>query len=119
MRRINSYDFDGVIYIPGFKGLIPRKEDIIVSGRVSDERPFVEGILQSLEIQVECIYLQKLELKSRTRATSGFHKASILNALGPDRIGLHFEDDQLQADIIKSICPWLNVVMIVHNLTEK
>jgi hypothetical protein len=34
-------------------------------------------------------------------------------------IGLHFEDDPIQADIIERECPHVKVVRIVHDLVEK
>lgn len=118
---INSYDFDGVVYIPRHRGLVPRQNDIIVTGRVVSERQFVEGVLEDHKIKVAEVFLNNIELYERTRYKSAVHKGTTLNKLRDAslEIGLHFEDDPLQAEVVKELCPWLNVVLLTHNLVEK
>jgi hypothetical protein len=46
------------------------------------------------------------------------HKAYVLNQFR-DVVKIHFEDDPIQIEVIKSLCPWLSVVHLAHDLTEK
>ena len=78
---INSYDFDGVIYIPGYKGILPRPDDIIVTGRVKSESPFVLDKLRLLGVKVQRVYLNNINIEKRTRYKSGVHKARVLNTV--------------------------------------
>jgi hypothetical protein len=121
---MNSYDIDGVIYLgEGRKGLLPRPEDVIISGRSWDEYGTTQDQFTKLGVPVECvIYLAPWNITYKTRRLSGLHKANTLNMLigmmNKD-IQIHFEDDPVQADIIRQFVPGIEVVMITHNLTEK
>ena len=104
--KINLYDFDGVTSI----GVTPRKGDIIITGRCIDEYKEVYTYLESIGILGDVIvYFNPILLETRgnhteeARIYSGNHKANIINNLltnGVD-IGYYFEDDLLQADIVK------------------
>ena len=118
---INSYDLDGVIYLgEGIKGLRPDENDIIITGRSYEEEEETETLLEDLDIRND-IYYNSLSFNQKTRTTSGEHKALTLNRLRNSgcNIQCHFEDDPIQAEVIKFECPWLHVIMIQHDLTEK
>lgn len=118
---INSYDIDGVINMGNYVGLRPGRNDIIITGRsVLDEHDYTWEWLKKNDISNRVIF-NPVSFKDKTREGSGHHKAKSLNHLldiGYD-IGLHFEDDPIQADIIERECPRVKVVRIVHNLVEK
>ena len=40
-------------------------------------------------------------------------------ALGKGFQNIMFEDDPIQKEVIERECPWINVVHVVHELTEK
>ena len=51
MNKINTFDFDGVIYMgPDFTGIRPCKDDIIITGRPIGESKFVYDILYERDI---------------------------------------------------------------------
>lgn len=121
---MNSFDIDGVIYLgEGRKGLLPRSEDVIISGRSFEEYGVTKQQFEILGIPGECvIYLADWKISHKTRRLSGLHKAYTLNRLIGQldkNIQIHFEDDPVQADIIRQFVPGVEVVMITHNLTEK
>jgi len=118
---INSYDIDGVIYLGKYlNGLKPDKNDIIVTGRSYEEKPETEAMLHSKDID-NLVFYNPLEWENKTRESSGEHKANTLNYLKRHgmEIGIHFEDDDVQASIIENLCPWLKVVRIHTPFIEK
>jgi hypothetical protein len=118
---MNSFDIDGVIYInKDLRGVFPGVNDVIITGRSYEERPETISMLLARGIENE-IFFNPLKFDQKTRESSGVHKANTLNVLksrGYD-LRIHFEDDEIQIEQIKIICPWINVVHIVHNLTNK
>lgn len=120
---MNSYDIDGVIYLgETYKGLLPRSEDFIITGRsLIDEKDVTINQLQRLGIDVtNRIWMAPWKMEFKTRERSGLHKAVTINSLmsSGNNIEIHFEDDPIQANIIESFCD-VKVVRIIHNLTEK
>lgn len=119
--KIASFDLDGVIDLgPDNPGLTPGQNDIIITGRSFEEKPETTEFLKRRNIYNN-VYYNPLLFKNKTRESSGYHKVNILTDLifkGLD-IKVHFEDDPIQADIIEKFCPNVNVVRIIHNLTEK
>lgn len=119
---INSYDIDGVINMgDGFVGLLPRLNDIIITGRSDiDERKYTERYLRGIGI-MNHIVMNPVRFHEKTRENAGEHKARTINKFWDMglQIGLHFEDDPVQADIIERECPRVKVVRIVHDLVEK
>lgn len=113
--KINSFDIDGVITI----GLYPGPDDIIITGRSFEESPETLKMLKNKGITND-VYFNPLPYDEKTRVSSGEHKANILNQF-KDRydFGYHIEDDEIQKEIIERLCPWLTVVHVVHNLTNK
>lgn len=118
---MNGFDIDGVLYFGMDRpGIRPGPDDVIISGRSWEETP------ETIEFMVRHginnrIYLNPAMRADKTREGSGAHKAATLNALreAGEVVDLFFEDDPVQAEIIKRSAPWVNVVMVVHDLTEK
>ncbi len=116
---MKAFDCDGVITV----GIRPGPNDVIVTGRSFQEKPETLQYLQDLDIHNH-VYFNPLEFEEKTRESSGEHKAKVLNWLRAtqpeeDPVTIFFEDDPIQWAIIERECPWLDVVHIVHDLTEK
>ncbi len=113
---VNSFDIDGVITV----GLYPGPFDIIITGRSVEEIPETVRMLEKKGIK-NMVFYNQLPYDQKTRETSGYHKAHTLNTLreGGFDLKIHFEDDEIQKEIIEKECPWITVVHVVHNLTEK
>ena len=97
---INSFDIDGVIFMDKYDGVYPGKDDIIITGRSTEEQPETEAMLKSKGI------------------THKGHTLLYLEQMGM-RFGIHYEDDPVQAEIIRKIMPHINVVLLQHELVEK
>ena len=118
---INSFDFDGVIYMgKGRTGVRPGPDDVIITGRSFEESPFVMSWLKDKGIDNQ-VFFNPLAEKDKTRKSSGEHKARMLNGLRENGIQfhLHFEDDPIQKEEIEKSCPWITVIHLVHEVTEK
>ena len=109
----NSFDIDGVISV----GIFPGPRDIIVTGRSFEESSETLEYLRARNIK-NTVYFNSLPFDEKTRESSGYHKARIL-ANFEGQVQIHFEDDPVQWGIIEKECPWLKVVHVVHDLTEK
>jgi hypothetical protein len=115
---VNSFDIDGVIYMgDGKYGVKPHYDDIIVTGRSHEESVETKLMLRDVGIHNKVFY-NPVNFDAKTRFTSGIHKASILNKFKGE-INIHFEDDPIQIKVIKDKCPWLNIVWLDHDLTQK
>jgi hypothetical protein len=113
---VNSFDIDGVIYMgPGRTGVWPGPNDIIVTGRSFEEEAETLAMLQSRGINNK-VHFNPLTYEEKTRESSGQHKANVINKLGID---IHFEDDPIQADVIRQQCPNIVIVMLEHDLVNK
>jgi hypothetical protein len=121
MSRVNSFDIDGVIYINDeLIGVYPGKDDFIITGRSFEEMPETIAMLEARGIFNE-VFFNPIPFDEKSRKSSGMHKANILNDLksqGFD-VGIHFEDDEIQAEVINDFAPWVHVVHLVHELSEK
>ena len=119
-KMINSFDIDGVINMDQYDGLYPGTHDVIITGRSVEERPETEAMLKDKGITNK-VYFNSLPFDQKTRVSSGQHKGRTLFYLEEMgyRIGIHFEDDPIQANEIKKIMPHVNVVLIQHDLVEK
>jgi hypothetical protein len=117
---MNTFDIDGVIYMgKDHDGVYPGPNDLIITGRSIEEKPETIRMLQQKGINNK-VYFNPLPFKQKTRESSGHHKADIISALITlgCPIDIHFEDDPIQADIIKKVTS-IHVVLLNHNLTEK
>jgi hypothetical protein len=118
---MNSFDIDGVIYInKDVVGVYPGPEDIIITGRSFEEFHETQKMLERRGINNPVFY-NPIPFTDKSRITSGVHKASILNTLRDEGkvVKVHFEDDPIQIEQIKKIAPWVNVIYLQHNLTNK
>ena len=119
-KIINSFDIDGVIYMGRYGGVFPGPHDIIITGRSKEEEPETSAMLLSKGITNE-IYMNPIPFNQKTRKSSGRHKGMTLFYLEEMgmRFGIHFEDDPIQAEIIREMMPHINVVLLQHDLVEK
>jgi hypothetical protein len=120
MKRINSFDIDGVIYFGEDLGVFPSDDDILVTGRSYEEAPKTLEMLRARGIYNQ-VFFNPLPEAEKTRQTSGQWKAKVLKGLldnGYD-VRIHFEDDPIQVDEINYLEPRVRVVHLVHELTEK
>lgn len=121
MNKVNTFDIDGVIYInEDLIGVYPGPKDIIITGRSFEEKEETLSMLKARGIS-NFVFFNPIEFLDKSRESSGTHKANILNNLksqGID-IGVHFEDDEIQIESIKEFAPWVNVIHLVHELSEK
>lgn len=119
---INTFDIDGVINMGDkYTGLRPGPNDIIITGRSEfDEAEYTMKWLADNKIY-NIVCMNPVHFHEKTRENAGEHKANTINYLLAEgvELGLHFEDDPIQADIIERECPRVKVVRIVHNLVEK
>ena len=116
----NSFDIDGVIFMDKFNGVYPGLNDVIITGRSKEEKTETEVMLKSKGITNK-VYYNKLPFNKKTRESSGHHKAQTLLYLEKMgmRFGIHYEDDPVQAAIIRKMMPHINVVLLQHDLVEK
>ena len=118
---INSFDIDGVIYMgEGKTGVFPGPGDIIITGRSYEERTKTLKMLSERGIE-NAVFFNPLKEVDKTRLSSGRWKASTLRHFLESgvRIGIHFEDDPIQVEVIKSLVYEIKVVHLVHDITEK
>lgn len=120
-KDINTFDCDGVIFInERVGGLYPGPDDVIITGRSFEEVPETSEMLLSRGI-LNKVYYNRCKFDDKTRKTSGMHKAETIKRLQKRgyTIMCHFEDDEIQSEIIRQQCPTVTVVMVVHDLTNK
>ena len=113
---VNVFDLDGVITI----GIMPKEEDLIITGRSFEERPETEKYLETLGLKNK-VYYNPLKFNEKTRKSSGRHKSFVLSALKKEGVAVKilFEDDPEQWKEVEKLCPWVSIVKITHDLTEK
>lgn len=106
-QRIASYDIDGVIFLGNHQidGLIPGDWDVIITGRSLQEERETREYLLSRRITNHVFY-NPLPYDMKSRSSSGHHKADTIKRYNDNnewyRIVIHYEDDPIQAEIIRS-----------------
>lgn len=118
---IRTFDIDGVIAINRkIGGLRPDPHDVIITGRSFEEREETMIMLERRQIYNKVMF-NDLPFDEKTRESSGYHKANCIKALfsAGYNVVAHFEDDEIQAAVIRQECKDVPVIMIVHDLTEK
>lgn len=117
---INTYDIDGVLFMGEYEGVRPGPHDHIITGRSYEERPETEKFLTSKGI-TNTLHMNPLPYEQKTRESSGYHKANIIGKLKDHgfKVGIHFEDDPIQADVIKRLHPDVQIVLLQHDLVTK
>lgn len=118
---INTFDIDGVVSISDrVGGVHPGPYDIIITGRSYEEIPETRRMLSARGIYNR-VFFNRTKFDEKTREGSGLHKAHTIQRL--EKLGYavmcHFEDDEIQARVIRENCPNVTVVMLVHDLTNK
>jgi hypothetical protein len=119
--KVNTFDCDGVVFInKEIGGVHPGKNDIIITGRSYEEKPETMRMLRQRRI-FNPVFFNHVKFDEKSRKQSGEHKAETINLLlkAGFKIGCHFEDDELQAEVIKEQCPGVPVILLVHPLTNK
>ena len=120
MSKINTFDLDGVVYLgPTLRGVYPGEQDHIVTGRSVDEMEYTLEMLHSRGI-FNVVHFNPLPFDQKTRESSGRHKAFIIQKLKSQGYehGVHFEDDPVQIQVIKSIIPDITIVHCQSNLVD-
>lgn len=118
---MNTYDIDGVIYLgPGLVGVYPGPNDVIITGRSYEEAPETIKMLVSRGIDNRVLF-NPIPFDEKTRESSGVHKARAIKGLVSSGypVQIHFEDDPIQASIIRKEVPSVHVVLLDHDLVEK
>lgn len=117
---INTYDIDGVIFLGEYDGVRPGPFDIIITGRSWEEYEETYKMLKSKGIFNKVIYNSK-KFDEKTRESSGEHKAEAIKRLIENGYvhGVHFEDDEIQIEIIKKHIPDIRIVHVVSDLVTK
>lgn len=118
--RINTFDIDGVINMGEYDGVYPGPSDVIITGRSYEEVPETLKLMDIKGIKNN-IHFNRLPFKEKTRESSGEHKVKTIKELIDQgfTVGIHFEDDPIQAKIIEKALPGVKIVLLVHNLVEK
>lgn len=120
--RVNGFDIDGVIYLgANMPGMRPGPKDVIITGRSWEQAPETMGFLRSIGITDNAVYFNPRPANNRSRETSGEWKAEMLTDLMSHgtEVMVFFEDDPIQAKVIREQCKWLTVIDVVNDLTEK
>jgi hypothetical protein len=119
--HINTFDIDGVIFVSKeVAGVYPGPDDVIITGRCVEEMGETFRMLDDRGI-LNKVYFQECKFEEKTRASSGQHKANVLNRLLAEgwKIGFHIDDDEVQIAEINKLCPTVPVIHAQHNLTNK
>lgn len=120
IKKANSFDIDGVIFMGEYGGVYPGPSDIIITGRSYEEETATLQMLKKKGI-TNTVFFNKLPFDQKSRESSGEHKAKVLNFIKDQggTIELHFEDDPIQAEVIRRLAPHVQVVLLQHDLVEK
>lgn len=108
-----GYDIDGVIIlkpkeVPFRDPLLPDKYDFIITGR-SFHRAFETVIALSDLMIYAPVYFNPLPPKEVNPTTAAHWKADMINLLGIEQ---YFEDDESQIEIIRFVCPTVDIVHV-------
>lgn len=108
-----SFDLDGVISI----GIRPGPDDVIITGRSAEEYKETYKWLHDRGIH-NPVFFSPVPFDSKTRLISGIHKSNMIRILGIER---HFEDDPVQADVIRKMtkCYVVEVTSDLVNLENE
>lgn len=117
-----AYDIDGVINLDELGvGIRPNsREDFIITGRSFEEEKETLKFLHDNGIMNK-VFFNQLPYEQKTRASSGVHKGMTLNMLRDNGhiIEVFYEDDEIQIEQIKKLCPWISIIHVQSDLVEK
>lgn len=116
-----SFDIDGVLNMGDYPGVRAGPDDIIITGRSFQEETETTAFLKHVGLDKNKLYMNPCYFEEKTRLSSGYHKAEVINRLNSEgaNIVIHYEDDPVQAEVIKNSCHTVQVVLLMHNLVEK
>jgi len=116
---MRTFDIDGVICMGDWVGVRPSPNDIIITGRSFEEEAETLSFLRNNGID-NTVYFNPIKFEEKSRESSGRHKANVINDLLQSGVEIlcHFEDDEVQAQIIERETG-LPVVLLKHNLVNK
>ena len=119
-KNVNSYDIDGVIFLDGYEGVYPGPDDLIVTGRSIEEAHDTLAMLASRQI-TNPVFFNNRPFAEKTRESSAYHKVQVLSMLIASgfQVGVHFEDDEIQKQILEKAELPLKVVHLQHDLLNK
>jgi len=120
MRKINTFDIDGVIFLEEHDGIYPGPIDIIITGRSYEETEETLAMLNRKGIKNK-VYFNPEKFDEKSRESSGIHKARTIIQLKQNGYehGVHFEDDEVQIAEIKRLIPDIRIVHVVSDLVNK
>jgi hypothetical protein len=107
---LNGYDIDGVLTA----GVRPVEPYIIISGRNKEQFQDTTDMLWNLGITGP-VYLRPFGGEGQ-RELSGMWKAWMISTA---KVTTFYEDEDLQADIIRHACPDCKVVMVRNGIPEQ
>lgn len=103
MKR--GFDIDGVIT----QGYYPSPDDVIITGRSWEEKEETMKFLHDLGLFNKVYFNESVGKTEKNYITSGTHKAKFIQEL---EIVEFFEDEERQAEIIRTTCKYCNVIII-------
>ena len=114
---MDIYDFDGVVSAGQYT---PKVGDIILTGRCYHECDVVYEYLIDNQISGVAVFFNPMHINHRgnhtlgSRTLSGKHKANVIKQLKLNgcEIGKIFEDDPVQAKIIRISCIDVDIVNV-------
>lgn len=123
--KLSIIDYDGTFTV----GIIPMKNDIIITGRCIDEATEVLNIIHHKSSIGAVTYFNPIFLKDRgnhteySRTSAAVHKCNTITQLYQNSVEIEkiFEDDPLQIEIMKIRLPEKlhNKIIYVKSNTEK
>jgi len=111
---VDLYDFDGVVSTGEYA---PNIGDVIITGRCYHECDIVYDYLSHHSISGVAVFFNPMHIDYRgnhtlgSRTLSGKHKANVIKQLESNgcELGKMFEDDPIQAKIIRASCPNIEI----------
>lgn len=113
---IRSYDFDGTLTTGQFSPKVDL--DIVLTGRTFNEAKYVNAEITKLGCEGIAVFFNPLSIKVRgngtteSRTVSAMHKIDILTKLSATHDVTHYDDDELQLNLIKRALPHVRLVKI-------
>lgn len=101
---MKGFDLDGVVTL----GIYPGPDDVIVSGRSIEEAHATLGELRARGIKNQ-VFFAPWSMAEKSRRKSGEWKARVIGIMF---IQTFFEDDPVQARVIRQRCPGICLVTV-------
>jgi len=102
-NKLSAYDIDGILTA----GVKPKKPYVVISGRLNtDWGRTIEQLGPDVVKNSDGVYLRPFG-EQGDRGMAGVWKGKMINMLG---ITEFHEDEKIQADIIRAMCPDCEVI---------